>query len=180
MKTTENPADDRQSRLRHILRFLRFGVWKDQVSPKVTLAIDRRLLLVAVMVAIYGLIKITAGFDGVEVVLVADTVDSSSRWPHSGGRAWIRSYEWWGLKGVGLIAERRVFVEEDDPQKTKQTRWMIIETTGPRIDKWGQELIPRPLFVDVYLDSDQFGTGMAISNTDLRWFDRGRFKKFSN
>jgi hypothetical protein len=144
-------------------RFLRLRSW-EWWFEKVTFTLDRRLLTVVLAVATVGSIQIFRGFGGVQATPVADTVESSSRWPEAGGRLVIRSWGWWGLKRAEFLAEARWIDLDDELEK----RWMIINSTGSQLDGWAK--VPRPLFFDDY-DPDQSGTGYNIWSKELTWFN---------
>ncbi len=148
------------------LRFVCHGVWGEQSSSKTTLTIDRRLLLLCSLVAIFGLIQLCRGFDGVEATVVSDTFFSKS-WPNAGGRVRLRHFEWWGLKRVEYIAESQFYTDEDDPDKKRQKRWMIINSTAPKSEVSGRQEFPWPLF---YVNNDLF-TYYAFDGRDMKWFN---------
>lgn len=153
------------SSLVNCLRFIRCGMWNKQPSSKTTLNVDRRLLLLCSLLAIYGLIELFRGFDGIDATVVSDTFLSKS-WPHAGGRIRVRQFEWWGLKRVEYLVEPRFYVDEDDPDKTRQKRWMIVNSTGPTLDDSGRQRFPWPLF---YVSDDL--TYYAFGGRDMRWFN---------
>lgn len=153
------------------LRFIRFGVWDNQSSSKVTLSIDRRLLLLCSLMAIYGVVQLFRGFDGIDVAVISDTFLSKS-WPKAGGRVRVRNFEWWGLKRVEYLAEPRFYVEEDDPDKTRQRRWMIVNSTGPKADESGRQRFPWPLF---YVSDDYVYFGFG--GRDMKWFNFRRVEE---
>ncbi len=169
---TDNPNSEspRQSGLLNILKFLRFGVWKNQHSAKVQVTVDRRLLIAVWALAIYGAIQVVRNFDGMDATVIPDTFDYSL-WPNAGGRVRVRFYEWWGLKRAEYIAESQIYVDDDDPDKTKQRRWMIINGSGPKLDDSGHERFPRLLFVAGYISADNFQTYVPIDKRDMRWFN---------
>jgi len=142
-----------------------------QASKKVTLTVDRRLLLLVSAIAIYGVIQIVRGFEGVDTVAMSDTF-LSRNWPEAGGQVRLRVFEWWGLKRVEYVAESQFYVDDDDPEKTKQKRWMIIDSTGPKVDGSGVQRFPWPLF---YVSDDT--TYFGVRGHDLKWFNFRRVEE---
>jgi hypothetical protein len=149
-------------------RFLRLRSW-EWWFEKVTFTLDRRLLIVMLAVATVGAVQIFRGFGGVQAIPVADTAESSDRWPEAGGRLFIKSWEWWGLKRAEFLAEPR-WIDSDDG---REKRWMIIESTGSQIDGWAE--VPRPLFFDDH-DPNNSGTGYNIWSKDRTWFNYRRIE----
>jgi hypothetical protein len=143
-----------------------------QQSRKSSVTIDGLLFFIICGIAGICALQFVAACEGTRVEIIPDTVDSSRNWPHAGGRVRVRSYDWWGLKRADYIAEAQYFVDRDHDSAEQEWRWMIIDDTGPREDRYGRKRFPRPLFYE-----EDFNSYFSFDGTAEQWF---QFRRLVN